>query len=290
MQVRPPETEFLTVVEDSRRWEHVTLRGDDVVIATPPKCGTTWMQGIVASLLWKDGDAPEERPWVDFRVDPIEELLSTLEALEHRRVIKSHCPLSALPIGCGVRYLLVYRNPADALVSWGNHREKMIPEVMNAANQAAAADGLAALPERFDGDYNRLFEEWSHYWSPARHLALSLDLRCEPNVMFFHYADLYEDLAEQMRRLARFLEVPIDEPAFGEQIRRCHIDEMREAARSRGGGAFTGGVDSFYYRGGNGRGKELLTKELLTRVEQHTRELLGADVAKWLTSGGEFPA
>ncbi len=290
MQVRPPETEFLSVVEDSRRWERVSLRSDDIVIATPPKCGTTWMQGIVASLLWPDGGAPDARPWVDFRLDPIEELLATLEALEHRRFIKSHCPLSALPIGSDVRYVLVYRDPADALVSWGNHREKMIPAVMNAANQAAAADGLAAVPETFDGDYDTLWREWEQYWSPARHLALSLSLRHEVNVMFFHYADLYEDLPGQMRRLARFIEVPIDEAAFETQVRRCALDAMREAARPRGGGAFVGGVDSFFYRGGNGRGRDLLNEGLIARVEQHTRGLLEADVARWLAVGGELPA
>jgi hypothetical protein len=33
------------------RWERFTVRSDDVIISTPSKCGTTWMQMIVGMLL-----------------------------------------------------------------------------------------------------------------------------------------------------------------------------------------------------------------------------------------------
>jgi len=33
---------------DSLRWDHVALRDDDIVIASPYKSGTTWLQAIVA--------------------------------------------------------------------------------------------------------------------------------------------------------------------------------------------------------------------------------------------------
>ena len=38
-------------IADSARWERFTFRPDDVVISTPSKCGTTWMQMIVGMLL-----------------------------------------------------------------------------------------------------------------------------------------------------------------------------------------------------------------------------------------------
>lgn len=250
------------------------------------------MQGIVASLLWPAGGGPDDRPWIDLRLEPLEELLAFLDAMTDRRFIKSHCPLTALPIGSEVRYLVVYRDPADALVSWGNHREKLRPIVMNLANTAAAADGLPPLSETFDGDYDELFEEWTTYWSPPRHLVTSWDLRHEPNVMFLHYADLHRDLPAQMRKIADFLEIPIDEAAFDAQVARCDIDAMREARRDDGfeQRGFEGGADSFYHRGGNGRGRELLTQTQIERVERHTTELLSDEAAAWVTSGGGVPA
>ena len=33
---------------DSPRWDHVALRDDDIVIASPYKSGTTWLQAIMA--------------------------------------------------------------------------------------------------------------------------------------------------------------------------------------------------------------------------------------------------
>jgi aryl sulfotransferase len=94
-----------------------------------------------------------------------------------------------------------------------------------------------------------------------------------------------------MRRIAEFLQIPIDDTAFDAQVQRCRIDEMREARRTGGFEAqgFDGGADSFYHRGGNGRGSELLTDEQLDRVERHTNDLLVPDAAAWITSGGDLP-
>jgi len=33
-------------VYDSNRWDGFELRTGDIIIAAPPKCGTTWMQMI----------------------------------------------------------------------------------------------------------------------------------------------------------------------------------------------------------------------------------------------------
>ena len=43
---------------DNARWERFAFRDDDVVISTPSKCGTTWMQHIVGMLIL-DRTAPE---------------------------------------------------------------------------------------------------------------------------------------------------------------------------------------------------------------------------------------
>src|SRR5674536_154767 len=40
----PPVRRYRTVVSDNARWAGFRYRADDIVISTPAKCGTTWMQ------------------------------------------------------------------------------------------------------------------------------------------------------------------------------------------------------------------------------------------------------
>jgi len=43
---------------DGTRWRVYNHRPDDIIISTSYKAGTTWMQTIVANLLYQDGNFP----------------------------------------------------------------------------------------------------------------------------------------------------------------------------------------------------------------------------------------
>ena len=43
---------------DSNRWDGFELRPGDIIISTPPKCGTTWTQMICALLILAGTGAP----------------------------------------------------------------------------------------------------------------------------------------------------------------------------------------------------------------------------------------
>src|SRR6187431_1814917 len=86
---------------DSARWERFAFRPDDVIISTPSKCGTTWMQNIVGMLVLDRTDlgAPISSlsPWLDMLIRTDEDVFGLLEAQRHRRFIKTHTPLDGLP-------------------------------------------------------------------------------------------------------------------------------------------------------------------------------------------------
>jgi aryl sulfotransferase len=42
---------YRNVVSDSARWMGFRFRDDDIVISTPAKCGTTWMQTLCVMLV-----------------------------------------------------------------------------------------------------------------------------------------------------------------------------------------------------------------------------------------------
>ena len=66
--------EMQTFCLDSTYWNAFELRDDDIIIATWAKAGATWMQQIVANLIF-EGETigmpvAEMSPWLDFRLPP----------------------------------------------------------------------------------------------------------------------------------------------------------------------------------------------------------------------------
>ena len=289
--IRQPTAQHVSAIEDSRRWARFQHRPDDIFVSTPPKCGTTWMQGIIASLLWADRSDPpgpwSHSPWVDVRSRPIDDVMTELDAQDHRRFIKTHSPADCVPIFEECTYVTVYRDGRDALVSWGNHRAKMRPEVMDLLNATASTDGIEPLPRSWSGDMDELFDEWVATGSAIRHLASWWPLRHEPFVHFVHYNDLTADLEGEMRRLADTLAIDVSESHWPAVVERCGLAQMRDAAKrsARFELGFEGGADSFFHKGTNGRWKQTLTTEQLARYDRLVADALPPDAADWLTQG-----
>jgi aryl sulfotransferase len=60
-------------------------------------------------------------------------------------------------------------------------------------------------------------------------------------------------------------------------VRQRADEQMREV--------FKGGADAFFYKGSNGRWKELLSADELALYEEAKRRVLPADCADWLERG-----
>ena len=56
MLVRSALREYRNWIADSRYWSGYVPRDGDIIIATAPKCGTTWMQQIASSLVFGDAN------------------------------------------------------------------------------------------------------------------------------------------------------------------------------------------------------------------------------------------
>ena len=71
MLVRHALKEYRTWSADSRRWLAYQPRAGDIVVATYPKCGTTWMQRIVNLLIFQSAEpqpVSKLSPWYDMRI------------------------------------------------------------------------------------------------------------------------------------------------------------------------------------------------------------------------------
>ncbi|TXL04959.1 sulfotransferase, partial [Methylococcaceae bacterium CS3] len=109
---------------DSTIWNDFRFRYNDIIIATYAKSGTTWMQQIIAQLLFNGDDdlcVSEISPWLDLRVPPKEVKLAYIEAQTHRRFVKTHLPVDALVFSKKAKYIYIGRDGRDVLWSMYNH-------------------------------------------------------------------------------------------------------------------------------------------------------------------------
>ncbi len=75
--------EYQTAAIDSTYWNGFAFRDDDIIIGTYAKAGTTWVQQIVAQLIFNGEEGlpvAQMSPWLDFRLPPLEEKLPGIEA------------------------------------------------------------------------------------------------------------------------------------------------------------------------------------------------------------------
>jgi aryl sulfotransferase len=288
--MRPQQKIYRSALMDGTRWASYNHRPGDIFVCASPKCGTTWMQTIVASLLWPDGDFPdaviEIGPWFDGRIFDFDELMARLEAQSHRRFIKTHTPADGIPIFDTASYIVVARDGRDAFVSFVNHRKNLRDDLIERLNAQAMAQGINPVV-KFRGDVHGFFERWITDAPPLRHLASWWDLRDEPNVLLVHYNDLQADLEGEMRRVAGFLDIDIPAALWPEVVERCTFERMREDADKVGNfqRLFEGGAESFLFKGANGRWRGVLTEGELQRYQDRVQELLAPEAANWLEHG-----
>lgn len=287
----------------AHRWHDFAVREGDVVISTSYKAGTTWMQTIVGHLIFHESGLPasinELSPWLDMRVFPEAEMKAALEGQTHQRFIKTHLPLDGLPYHEGVRYVVVGRDPRDVFMSllnhWGNHTDEFY-EAMN-EHSGNPGEPFPRMPE----DPHEVWRNWITrgsfpwetdgwpYWSHLHHCASWWAFRHLPNIAFFHYADMLEDLEREMRRVAAFIGVEIPEARWPALVAACRFASMKENASRLLGDmsfAFKGGNDTFLNRGTNGRWRDLLDQEELALYQEAMARTLPPDCARWLEAGG----
>jgi aryl sulfotransferase len=286
---------------DSRRWERFEPRDGDIVISTSIKAGTTWMQAIVASLLWPDGNAPgpvnELSPWLDTPVRPIEMVIDKLEAQDHRRFIKSHLPADGLPLHPEMRHIAVGRDGRDVFMSLVHHWATLRPVVFELV-AAVKEDDVPPMPA-YDGDLHGFFATWisrgsfpwegdgAPWWSHLSNVASWWARRDEPNVLLVHYDDLRADLEGEMRRVAAFLDIDVPEHQWPDVVQRCTFADMQARAEEVVPErlAFEGDGASFLHKGTTGQWAGVLSDDELARYDARVRAVLPPDGVAWLEHG-----
>ncbi len=288
---------------DGTRWGAYNHRPDDIIITTSYKAGTTWMQTIVANLLYQDGNFPAPvsvmAPWLDMGLPPLDEVAAGLEAQTNRRFIKTHLPLDGIPFFDTAKYIYVGRDGRDVFMSMWNHHSGYSDDL-----KAATGDIAEAVGRHFPHDYadiHALYADWiSHswydweadgfpYWSHFSHVQSWWDYRHLDNIHFVHFADLLADPEKAIRAIAGFLNIQIEESLLPGVLDRISFGSMKKNFTNimpEAADIWQGGGNRFMNKGTNGRWRGVLTETELAQYDAAASKALTPDAARWLEHGG----
>ncbi|XP_055082668.1 sulfotransferase 2B1-like isoform X1 [Periophthalmus magnuspinnatus] len=212
---------FFYTSEALKRWEDFTFRPDDVIVATYPKSGTNWALEI-APLVLSGGDpsvvnsvATWERT---IRIGNEKALSMDLENLPSPRIFGTHFHYHAMPKSfyqVKPKVINVLRNPKDILVSafhyYGN--------VEYHANPGTLTEFL-----------NKFLEGNVPFGSWFDHVKGWLNPEDKSHILYLSFEEMLQaqDLRQEVRRTAEFLEKPLEEEVIDRITDRCLFKNMKK--------------------------------------------------------------
>jgi hypothetical protein len=252
--------------------ESFTPRPSDVLIATYPKSGTTWMQQIVHGLrTGGDMDFSEitaVAPWIEMAHDMGIDL--DAEQAAEPRAFKTHWRGDEVPQGC--RYITVIRDPRDVAVSFYYFFEDWMFET-----------GSIALNE-FVRDFFVPGSRSGRYWE---HLLSWWEYRTRDDTLLLSFEDMKADLPGTVRRVAAFLQLDVPPETRDIATHQATIEFMKahehqfddhllRAAREDVLALPSGGKSSKVRAGRVGDHKQTLSPEINDLLDGIWRDTIGA--------------
>lgn len=202
------EQEYLTL----SNWKAMD---NDILISAYPKSGTHWLWEVVCMLIQQEAR----------RIDTIKEM-NMIEGLQQAkfdrmpspRVLNTHLYFHHLPKDfknrqCKILFML--RNPKDVAVSFYNHHSKIIDYEFNG---------------KWDPYLTRFLKGGVDYGSWFDH-TLDWEKVIEDHPAYpihtVYYENMKEDSKSEIRNLAKFLEVEVDENLVRDIDDLCSFDKMK---------------------------------------------------------------
>ncbi|KAL5974923.1 hypothetical protein ACLOJK_031599 [Asimina triloba] len=270
---------------------HFKARQTDVILATVPKSGTTWLKALAFALVNRTRfPHPQAHTHPLLTTNPhklvpflesqlyADNRIPDLDALVSPAIISTHLPYSALPQSikdssdCKLVYLC--RNPKDVLVSrWHFVAQMAAADDHKSSNTASLEDAF----EMFCAGISFCGPFWEHvleYWKAS--------LEKPHKVLFLKYEDLKRKPVLELKKLAEFLGHPFapeenEQGALDDILRLCSFEHLSNLEVNKSGKIHEelkdlAGVEHrlFFRRGQVGDSSNHLTPQMIERMDQIT--------------------
>ncbi|XP_066578063.1 cytosolic sulfotransferase 1 isoform X1 [Amia ocellicauda] len=241
--------------------EKFSAKPDDILIATYPKAGTTWVSHMLDQIYFGENSETLKSLPVYERVPFLEmcapKHMPGVELIENMtsspRLIKTHLPVQLVPKSFweqNCRVIYVARNPKDNAVSYyhfdrmnyvepepGNwesflerfkqgqsesHRETVYQSVCVSVSQCVCIH-LISLSLSLSLSLSVVFGSWySHVKGWWERK------QTNPRILYLFYEDLKEDVVRELGRLCDFLGVSLSEEARDRVLRAVGFQNMKD--------------------------------------------------------------
>ncbi|KAM7263561.1 hypothetical protein ACFE04_001244 [Oxalis oulophora] len=222
---------------------HFVSKNTDVVLASIPKSGTTWLKALTFAISKRQSfdlssknhplltSNPHDLvPFLEYKLYAKNQI-PNLSKFENPRLFGTHVPYSSLEdsiksSNCKIVYIC--RNPFDTFVSSWHFINKLRPSSMPPFSIEEAFDlyckGIIG--------FGPFWEHMLGYWKQS--------LENPNKVLFLKYEDMKNDVGFQLKRLANFLGFPFteDEERDGvvEEIAKlCSFENMKDLEVNKSG-------------------------------------------------------
>ncbi|XP_028828286.1 sulfotransferase 6B1 [Denticeps clupeoides] len=249
----------MSPVENLEGLKSMQARPEDIVLVAYPKCGFTWVVGVMRKVMAASVGTKETSdilPLIEFHSPDVQKTVSQLPS---PRFLGTHLHPDTIPASFMVKktkMLVVFRNPKDTVVSYFHFMNK------NPVLSKVTWDNF--FSNFMSGDV-----AWGSYFDHAVAWDKLID---DPNVKIITYEELKEDLSEGIRQISKFFGLTITE----EQVQAI-ADKSTFTAMSENSKNTHGKFGSVFFRKGEvGDWKNHFTEAQSRQMdEEFTRRLAG---------------
>ncbi|XP_075035104.1 sulfotransferase 1C1-like [Mixophyes fleayi] len=207
-------------------WDQIhnfQAREDDILIATYPKAGTTWVQEIM-DLILLEGDVEKSMrapsfvkvPFIEINPKPRKSGVDNANAMESPRFLKTHLPIQLLPPSFwdkNVRVVYVARNAKDCMVSYFyfHQMNKGLPD-----------------PGTWDEYFSKFLAGDVPWGSWFDHVIGWWKAKEKHQILYIFYEDLIEDPIREYRKLLKFLRKHLSDEVLEKIRHHTSFQAMKE--------------------------------------------------------------
>ncbi|NWV61937.1 ST1D1 Sulfotransferase, partial [Malurus elegans] len=271
---------FKSFIEGWPQVKAFQARSDDLLIATYPKSGTTWLSEIM-DMIYQDGDVEKCRrdaiynrvPFLEVNDIPVP-CATGVEQLENTpspRLVKTHLPIQLVPASfwekdCKIIYMA--RNPKDVAISY-YYFHQMDKTHPNPGTKAEFLENFMAGKVAYGSWYDHVHGWW--------------EKRQEKKMLYLFYEDMKKDPRREVQKILQFLGKELAEETVERILHHTSFQEMKKNPLANyemlPSNIMDHNLSPFMRKGISGDWKNHFTVAQNERFDQHYRErMAGSDL------------